>query len=287
MASYPGYLAALNAGRSIAVRAAVNRGLGPAFAHFMRYRKGYARAGRTIARWGVRRWRKSKLARRRKVGERIGTSAAKTREVVSTVASNTGIDTRTLYSQDLTEIPRSDNIGERERDIVNLRGFKICISLKNQDNTPVYYNLALVSFKGNVCATSQNQIETTNFFRDHSNSRGQDFSTGLTALEFHCLPINTDLYNVITHKRYRIAGRTNSSEFSNHTASYKNIDFYQKIKRQIRFANSDQESSNNKVFFVEWCDLFNTVGGQPVQTDRLLSQRKLIVYFREPGLVYK
>lgn len=280
-------LAAYNAGRNIALRTAINRGAGPYISHFMKYGKHYARAGKTIARWGYKRWKRSKAKRRRVIGEPIGSSSAKSREVVSTLAVNTVVQTRTLYSQELTEIPRSDNIGERERDIVNLRGFKICISLRNTNNDPCYYNLALISFKGNACATSENTIETTKFFRDHNNSRGQDFSQALTALEFHCLPINTDLYNVITHKRYRIGGAAvGSSNWNSQSNNFKNIDFYQKIKRQIRFENSDQESSNHKVFFVEWCDRFDQTSGA-VPAPGFVSQRKLICYFREPGLVYK
>lgn len=211
---------------------------------------------------------------RRGIGEKIGSSSAKSRIIAQALTNR---NTRTLYNNDLTTIPQmltASNISERERAIVNVRGFKICIEVENLENNSIYFNWAVLATKG-----ATNVVQNSDFFRaqDNGSTRSTDFSTSLTSNEFRCLPINADNYYILKHERYHIAGVTDNTGFTR-----KDIDRWVPLKRQLRFSGTGSTSCENPVFVVYWADRAMTAAGAAAVASAFQIQMKTITYFREP-----
>jgi len=208
---------------------------------------------------GVRRsFKSNKRARmfaRTNVGESLGATTCKTHSISNT--DIVGKNTRTLYTSSLCEIPKGTDINERLRKHVNLRGFKVCFEVLNQNTDPLYLNVAVIHPKA---TTNGGQVDTNNFFRDTSANRARDFDIGMTGLEFHCLPINTDDYVVLKHKRFRLGpmptpSSSDPSITQNNSNNYMNIDWYIRLNRQVRWNNDeDDKPTDGDVYVVYWAD---------------------------------
>lgn len=245
-----------------------------------------ARAAWRIGKWAVKRYRKrgrsgyraAKRARfsKTRIGERVGSANCK-RSVQATSDYVTN-NSRTLYTIELTQIPKGDNIDERETNIVNCRGFKINMFMANTSFVPLYVNVAVLSNKFSGVAPPA----TVSFFRSSGINRGLDFSNLRTAMEFHSLPINTDAYSVLRHKRYRLTEKGGSNFKSNRGASYKNIRMWIKLKRQLRFElPTDESPSNGRVYLVYWCDQVDANGASTPITNVLGVQERHVCYFKD------
>lgn len=257
-----------------------------------RYGPAAARAAGAIARWGFRRFRARKrsfagkrkrsnpnLGRgaKRRVGDRVGTSNAKK------VATNTGsspVNTRTLYAQNLIHITRGEDLNQRDRDIVNFRGVKICKWWRNVGDTPIFLNVAVVSRKD---APSNIPPETGDWFRDvNDNKRSQDFDpTQLSAIAFRCLGINTDKYLVIKHRRYTLGGLGDANTTAQ-KPNYMMLQWWIPFSRQIRYVpdEGDGYAINANLYLVWWADnLVNNPGTAAATT--LNSSQHIVTYFRD------
>lgn len=249
----------------------------------------YAYANRAKIRYAARKigraYRKYKGRSRKRmfsrtnVGERVGTGGAKRNFVVRDTVVNS-LATRTLLIADLNEIPEGNVLQSRERKIVNCRGYKLCMELRNQAQGPLYVNVAVLSPKnGNT------GVGTSDFFRWSANDvRSIDFGdVTLTSNEYHCLPINSDKYTVLRHKRY-VLGENGSTSFEDRNrANYANVDWWIPLKRQIRYETGAQESTQTgEVYCVMWCDNWGTAAGAGSTADQLAYTRRFVNYFREP-----
>lgn len=182
--------------------------------------------------------RRSKKARfsRRAIGKPIGSATCKRRNVSNTFANEA---TRNLGQFQLVQIPQQvdHEIDRRERDICQLRGFKMCLSVKSKDAfNPHWFHYAVVIPKAGRTASA------TQFFKGNGPDRDIDFSLALNGLEFNCLPINTDLYTILWHKRIFLTPQTTSQGGGNEYmfrkgSNFKYIRKYMKINRQIRFGS--------------------------------------------------
>jgi hypothetical protein len=106
-----------------------------------------------------------------------------------------------LYTTDLTNIGQGDAINQRDRHTVELMGVKLCMELTALSNNPLYVNVAVVHLKNTDAPLNQD------FFRSSGGpTRGTDFNESLNSNEFHSLPMNTDKFVVLSHKRYRLNG---------------------------------------------------------------------------------
>lgn len=233
-----------------------------------------ARAARNSKTYFARK-RAQRAKNKSKLGEDVGTSSCKTH--VTDDNNPTTYDTRTLYSFELTDLTEGYDRDQRLRKMINLRGFKVCLELMNLGANALYVNVALLSPK--VGQT----IDTTGFFRGKDLARGIDFGTPLNGLEFHCLPINTDRYHVLTHKRHQLvsgtgAGTTVDLQSANHTT----LDFYQKINRQIRYDSGSTSPIDGRVYLVVWCDSFGAQTASSVVATQLQMTRRAVMYFKEP-----
>lgn len=255
----------------------------------MAYRYGptVARGAVKIARWAARRYRArrrsgyrpAKRARFSKtnIGERVGVSNSKPRIQVRN-ANYITRDTRVLYTENLTQTDQGPNRNTRERGIINCRGFRICMAVRNLRARPMYFNCAVVSPKNAGVVTE------ANFFRASGTARGSNFDNSKTSLEFHCLPINTDKFTILKHKRYRlIKGGDNFSQYADFSGrNYMNIDWYIKLKRQLRYDDTTSESPiDGSVYLVYWCDDWDAIGGASSNVGAIATMGRHIMYFRD------
>lgn len=222
---------------------------------------------------------------RRHIGQDIGTSSSKKAAV--TLASFTR-STRELYLQELTLFPKQtgiDEINRRERDVIAVSGFRICLQFANSLQQPMYLNVAVVHKKDNGVP------DPDSFFRGTGdNSREENFNVSLSGLAFHCLPINTDLYTVMRHKRYRMNSRNNPVATDNtfqYGASILTIDWWIKMRRQLRFDGSNLSPQDGTVYLVYWADIMTATSGTTSTTAAYELQTHIVKYFREPQAVFK
>lgn len=219
--------------------------------------------------------RREEMKRKRaKVGEPMGKAAAKTHINNTALTSR---NTRTQYIQEMTGMPQittASSISSRSRQIINSIGFKLCIEFENMETVPLYINWAVISTKhGN---TTPGVI---NFFRsqDSGTSRATTFNNTLTSNEFRCLPINTDIYNVLMHKRFIVAGTSTNTGYSHRV-----LDKYIKINRQLRYPTTGDIECETPIYIVYWADKpLQGTGTVPVASAYQV-QFKIIHYFKEP-----
>lgn len=273
-------------GGRVAVRAA--RGA----LHYQRYRYRYAVAGR-VARMALRSaWKNRKRIRaaikftaakkrrfsKRQIGEKVGSGTAKKISTSDTIASIT--NTRSLQQLSLTSlITEGTLIHNRERKMINLRGFKICMQMNNKGPLPLHVSVAVISPK------SGNSVTTVDFFRDTSgsNERARNFGTALSGVQYECLPINIDKYVVLRHKRYMLTpGGTVSPDFKSESGnSFLSLSWWLPINRQLRYNDTTGEPEANAIFLVWWCDRHFATAGSGGAAD-LEILKHTICYFREP-----
>jgi hypothetical protein len=178
----------------------------------------------------------------------------------------------------MTNIPEGNSINQRERQMVNMRGFKICIELRNIRDDPLYFNLAVIAPKG-ATATPV----TPDFFRGSTDDRAIDFGTALTSNEFHCLPINTDKYVVLLHKRYRLGPSPGATLYTNENSNnFLNIDRYVSLKRQLRWSKDEQSAESGRVYVVHWAAAFGASTGTLPAANSYSMSKRYISYWKEP-----
>lgn len=226
--------------------------------------------------------RASKRARfgRSQIGERIGTSNSKTALQVNTDGT-TLFNSGQLYVQNLVLLSKTtDNeIDGRQRDLAKLSGVKMCFEVTNVDPSPMYMNFAVVRSKDETVP------DVTNFFRSYDNSRSIDFSQALSGLQFHCLPLNTDKFNILWHKRMRVNGaidnETQSPYDQKSGRSYLNFSKYIKIQRQMRYNGTQNFPENGNISLVYWFTKFGKAAGTGPTPNTVQLGEHHILYWRE------
>jgi hypothetical protein len=140
----------------------------------------------------------ARLKQRESFGRELGSASGKQTAVRET--NQLVYKTRTLYVTELTNIAQGEGIDQRDRRTIELMGVKLCMELTALSNNPLYVNVAVVHLKNTDSGLN------TDFFRGASGSRGVDFDISLNSNEFHCLPLNTDKFVVLSHKRHCLNG---------------------------------------------------------------------------------
>lgn len=230
-------------------------------------------------------------AKRQRVGEDPGTSNCKQYQVVNDEFVDA---TRSFYSVKLTGIPQDDKMFEsramRERALITISGFRYCIALRNNLDKPLIFHYAIIAPK------NPREFEggkTDNFFRSMgTEDRAHDFNTQLSAQEFDCLPINSDKFVILKHKKLLIGPKPavlSSAAYQNEVVpNWVNIDGYERLNRQIRYEINNPHEEANPVWLVYWADHFLNAKNQPPEPNAFHLQRKVITYFRETlNLGYK
>lgn len=251
------------------------------------YRKAAAIAAATLGTWYSYKRRKNfkKWAAKMRIGPQPGIPQAK--RVQTAAVSNVQLNTKVLHYSELTDIAHttSNEISKRQRDICYLSGFKLMMELKNNldagiPQTPLYVNLAFVydreSNKGTVI------VSDSEFFRANTgNTRYRDFNGAMTAMERHCLPLNTDRFTIISHKRYKLGVASGSAGYNANIApkAYMTICRYIKLRKRITYTEDDK--ANSKIWMLLWCDKFGDSSTDPISANALAYDYTISAYFRE------
>lgn len=197
---------------------------------------------------------------RQYIGRPIG--EGNSRRTLTCNVSNKSVDTRTLYSHDLTWISKNINnsIQDREREVINLTGFKIHMSLRGALDSvtqrPLVWNIAVICEKGKT-ESNDNQIDAVadnNFFRGNSGFRGINFGTYLSGQELNALSINNDIYTVLRHEKHQLtAWDTGTPQHE----SFKTLEWWIPIKRQIRYdaGEAGEYPMDGRCHLVYWAEL--------------------------------
>lgn len=216
---------------------------------------------------------------KKNIGEQVGSSNCK--RVVTYVRDNLAQSTRILYSDTITDVPAATTgnpINQRQRDIINCRGFKIRLTFRNITAMQMTYHIAVISPK-----SLQNNVNPTGFFRGDDNDRDLDFSTARSYLDFTHKHINTDKYNILFHKKYLVqAGNANAASGSCAGSSpcYRQIQKWVPLKRQLRYNDTVGASCESPIYIVRWCDRMDA-NTNDLPSEAYIENVQVTMYFRE------
>ena len=234
--------------------------------------------------------KRAKRPKRRNPGlNHIGKAASRVSESkvwTGTDEDPTSLDSRTLYSHEITDIPygsSGNDIDTRQRHQVFLNGFNVMMSVENTSDKPVHFNVAVVMNRREPSAAPS----VIDFFKGTGIDRGLNFSNTLNSNDFRSRPINPDKHVILKHKRYTLSNKEAATPVYEAGAipSFTSIDFYMPIKRIITY-NADLGNANNRIYLVYWCDEFNTGGGTLPQSNVLERSLRIHTMFKEPKIQY-
>jgi len=246
-------------------------------------RRGIKRGYRLIRKVVAARRRKKQKFSTKNFGKPPGEGTAK--KFTTRDEGPLNLATRELYSFNLVGIPRSttNEIDLRERQVANIRGVRICLALRNNLNTVIFFNVAVIVPKDKY--NTSTPIEDEDFFRGTGQERSIPFSTGLNSLDFHCRPINTDKYTILFHKRYRIGESRDaetSPDFTTNGTNYMNFDRWVKINRQLQWPDRNSTFPVQAPFLVYWADRMLNGDGALSEANAFTLMERFVCYYREP-----
>lgn len=181
-----------------------------------------------------------------------------------------------LYTKAIIEIEKNvaadEAINKRARDVILHKGSKLCFTVKNVTQTTVYFNWAVVIPK------ASNTINAVDFLRGNTVERDVAIDNSMTSLDVKCLPINTDLYNVVMTRRLQIAPDSDKSASVNEGRDFRVIEKYLKTNRKIYFNGSASTPLQN-MHMVWWCDFYGSPTGS--QSTPVQIEWKIVDYFQD------
>lgn len=236
--------------------------------------------------WGTKRRRikgkRAKIRARRKIGEPIGLSTAKYNLCVNYFGSLR--DSNTLHNDNINLLLRGDEINQRERNIINLRGWKIDMTIFNQTASPQIVNVAILQNTNN-----DGGPQNSNFFKAEGDTteRAVDADSTISVLKWAHGIINRELYNVLMHKRFMIGPNALFSDFDSGAVmhSWKNFKRYVPLKRQISYDTAGNEPMSNDVHICWWTTLIKnqvTPGVSTPTVNAVLFNMQVRQVFRDP-----
>lgn len=220
---------------------------------------------------------------------------------------------KSIYIQPLINITEefsANTITGRRGNTVYLKGIRLCFERKNTQGFPLYYNYAVVSLK-HALDISRVEVDgddqaVAGFFRaEGTDERAIAFTTKLDSIQYHCRPINTDVFRVHTHKRFLIpgAGATSPGPLTGADATnweadpygdkaFRNYRFskqYIKINKTIRWTNDGAADGGtdillNQMWLVEWCSVFGTNAQSSVALDAMNSKVEIVTLFQQQSV---
>jgi len=248
-----------------------------------RKRRRVARSRASAARTIQRAWRRRKRtpARTRMVGSSIWSGNCKT--VLTADQDMTTRTDNTLWGNEITDCNQGSEMNNRERGIINCRGFKLTYFFQNVvANSALFVNFAVVAPKQLPLDTSA--VSGTNFFRSAGNFRGLDFlAPGNTPFERHIHAINPDDYHILYHARFILGPAASSNgENAGYKPSFKRVTKYIKMNRAITYqAQEGSSATDGKVSVAYWFGLVGSNEGT-TQTATCAVHERAVMYFKEP-----
>lgn len=191
--------------------------------------------------------------------------------------------TKALYAADLTRINEGGDIRNRERAIVNLRGFRIRTYLKsNNELGPIWVNLAIVA--ANNESAVLDDIDKHFFRRFEGSVRTEAWSDAVnnrTGLEINSLPLSQVTYKTIWHHRFILNAEVGSTSIN--AGALKNWatkSRYIRINRQIRYGTQLDGDCLNKFWFLLWTSAGDE--GTALGAGTITGRLQVVTYFRDP-----
>lgn len=224
--------------------------------------------------------RRNKRGKTEHIGKPVGESGVKR---TTQLNNNVSVGTRSIHAVNCTQIAQGNEIDQRERRSANLRGISFCIEMRNTSERPLYVNMAVVHVKG--CHDVNTVHEE--FFRGEDTARAIDFNDTLSSNELHCLPLNTDKFVVLSHKRLLLNGPKESmvQDYNDQEGkNYANLMWYQKIDRNIQFTSADRTSvtDGSAVYLMYWCDQFLTEANTTSTASALKLSKRIVAHWKDP-----
>lgn len=240
---------------------------------------------------GRKRARKVRAARgkqrfsRSQIGDKVGSVGTK-EYLTGSITGDLG--QRELAYLSLTTLPATatNDVNERQRNIVNCRGWKIYMRFNridpgttNENDQPLYLNIAVVSPRHSQLGGNLSD----NFWRDGTqNSRALNFNPGAgywDPLVYNMYSINSDMFVILKHKKYKL-GRTttDASAADANKESCVNLKWWVPLKRQLRYEGA-AVTANDDVYLVYWYDMQGTTATNTVSLTRTIYAH---LVFREP-----
>jgi len=186
------------------------------------------------------------------------------------------LNSRQQFKYNITSIPQGDSPSQRARDIVYLRGFKICGYWKNTESDhKIFLNWAVLRPK------FQTNVDKINFFRSNGSERAIDFDEAAnTFMDYHCRPLNSDKYYIKAHERLVLDCSSSGRQQSGNDE--RRVMKYVAINEEIQYTNVEGiETCTTPWYFVWWCDKeLNGSGAVPEAV--VINDLRLITYFRNP-----
>lgn len=163
-----------------------------------------------------------------------------------------------MYTEKLIEIEKNvaadEAINKRSRDVILHKGSKVCFTVKSRLKVPVFFNLAWVIPK------AANTVNPVDILRGQTVERDSQLDNTLSFMDLRCLPINTDLYRIVKHKKMMILPDSDKSATVSEGRDFRLVEEYIKTNRKIYFNGSTSTPLQN-VHMVWWCDYYNSPTG--------------------------
>lgn len=170
--------------------------------------------------------------------------------------------------------------GSRQRNEIFISGIEITLSFLNKVDSPLWCNVAVVS-----PVSSNVDLVTTGeeLFRGSGTERAKSFAS-TQPWDRHMLPINTDAFNVLMHKRFTLAavdgGGGNGSYPDPNRPGYKDMRRYIKIGRRFTFENDeDTTPTEPNIYLVMWFHQYQITDTTPLGV--ITISRRIRIFFRE------
>lgn len=259
-----------------------------------RNRKRIKRAAKAVYRMGKRR-RTAKWGRRTMPNAK---ARAQAKQDIIPVATQEQFPMGSLQIKSLPWPTFGDGLRQRERNMIRFKGVKICRYFEYfrdlggaDDIGPIELHWALVQFKDPVLLTTDLQ-NLNDFFRSHESdtTRSQNFPTyGSSSgwdMTMNCQPINPEKYRIITHRRYLLEPRNNTTGVSgiygkNRTPHFVKIEKYFKFNKVMNFRNQSDGVPDNNIVEVYWYNTATLAGfpADPVAKNYITSNKANTLYY--------
>jgi len=265
----------------------------PAMPRRMRSRRPVRRLRRRSRSRVVRRRKSFKKVALRKAGEgrKRGAPAKRvqTHRTMTVTPQNKGND---LYAYKISDVAQGDSINQRERQAIDISGFKIRYLFKNTANDaatanaaptkPLLCNMAIVWQDGREL----NYLGASHFFRTTGVNRYTAFNADtLSGWDKYTYPMNIDADAVLWHTRFKLgAANTNGGFGAGSQNTWRTISRYIKIGRRAVFHGPEATSHEGSYWLLVWCNHFDQVPTDALQDNTFIILGETNMYFRDPGV---
>lgn len=166
--------------------------------------------------------------------------------------TTTNLTTSTLQEYGIA-LPEGDyQTHDRRSDQIYLKGINLCVYARNAHAFPVMLHIAIVQYKSEQ-GSSSIALRRENFFSisEAGDAKSMDFPTTAPLVydaRINCNPLNSQRFNVITHRKIRMDAPNNSKDTFRSKARYLS-DRYYPIKRRIDFRD-DLDIQNRRPYYL-------------------------------------